>query len=297
MEFKDGVFYTRVGITQTIIQFNAQRPMNGCKGYWINGWSLNLGFNQKAEWREATLEELNALGDEHLPYSKYLQDMVIKDTVYTIKDLAEGRVTVINDGTPEDVYRVVSTAFPRDETHFDEFKRGYSNCKFFHQMINYLNEWTDAKTTSLPTQSVKVFIKEIEEPNIIREWLEANPNPAIHKQVEREAEQLMREFSTGATRNIDEDKLDFEGFLSPLALEEFAKYMHKNRLQADGKLRDSDNWQKGIPMKAYMKSLYRHFFDTWKRYRGLETPEDQITNLCGLMFNAQGMLHELLKAK
>ena len=107
----------------------------------------------------------------------------------------------------------------------------------------------------------------------------------------------MREFETGATRNKDEDKLDFEGFLSPLALEEFAKYMHKNRLQADGKLRDSDNWQKGIPTDAYMSSMWRHFFDTWKRHRGLETPEDQISNLCGLMFNVQGMLHELLKNK
>ena len=107
----------------------------------------------------------------------------------------------------------------------------------------------------------------------------------------------MREFETGATRNKDEDKLDFEGFLSPLALEEFAKYMHKNRLQADGKLRDSDNWQKGIPTDAYMSSMWRHFFDTWKRHRGLETPEDQISNLCGLMFNVQGMLHELLKTK
>lgn len=108
---------------------------------------------------------------------------------------------------------------------------------------------------------------------------------------------LIREFESGATRNLDEDKLDFEGFFCPLVFEEFAKYMHKNRLQVNGELRDSDNWQKGIPIRAYMKSLYRHFFDTWKNYRGYKTPEDQITNLCGLIFNAQGMLHELLKSK
>lgn len=107
----------------------------------------------------------------------------------------------------------------------------------------------------------------------------------------------MRQFSTGATRNTDDGKLDFEGFFSPLALEEFAKYMHKNRMQADGELRSGDNWQKGIPVEAYMKSMYRHFFDTWKKYRGLDTKEDQVSNLCGLMFNVQGMLHELLKNK
>lgn len=110
-------------------------------------------------------------------------------------------------------------------------------------------------------------------------------------------EPKMREFSTGATRNIDDNKLDFEGFISPLALEEFAKYMHEHRMQADGKLRDSDNWQKGIPQDQYMKSMWRHFFDTWKNHRGHETPEDQIKNLCGLMFNVQGYLHELLKQK
>jgi len=105
----------------------------------------------------------------------------------------------------------------------------------------------------------------------------------------------MRQFESGATRNLDENKLDFEGFLSPLVLERFAEYMHTHRLQADGKLRDSDNWQRGIPVDAYMKSMWRHFFDVWKGHRGLETPEDKITNLCALMFNVQGMLHELIK--
>jgi len=51
----------------------------------------------------------------------------------------------------------------------------------------------------------------------------------------------MRTFKTGATRNDDTGKLDFEGFLSPIALEKFAEYMHKNRIQADGNVRDSDN--------------------------------------------------------
>lgn len=70
----------------------------------------------------------------------------------------------------------------------------------------------------------------------------------------------IRTFDTGATRDTDEGKLDFEGFLSPLALERFAEYMNKHRQQSDGSLRDSDNWQKGIPVKQYMKSMWRHFF-------------------------------------
>ncbi len=105
----------------------------------------------------------------------------------------------------------------------------------------------------------------------------------------------IRTFDTGANRNSDEGKLDFEGFLSPTVLEAYAVYMNSNRKLENGNLRDSDNWQKGIPKDAYMKSMWRHFFDVWKDHRGLDTNEDEITNLCGLLFNVSGMLHEKLK--
>ena len=107
----------------------------------------------------------------------------------------------------------------------------------------------------------------------------------------------VREFDTGATRNVDASKFDYDGFLSPLALERFAEYMHANRTQADGTFRDSDNWQKGIPFDSYMKSMWRHFFDVWKWHRGLPAGEDIETALCALMFNVQGYLHEHLKRK
>lgn len=107
----------------------------------------------------------------------------------------------------------------------------------------------------------------------------------------------MREFDTGATRNVDETKLDYEGFLSPLAMKRFAEYMNANRKQADGKFRDSDNWQKGIPNDSYMKSAWRHFFAMWCNHRGVEADEDMETSCCALIFNVQGYLHELLKAK
>ena len=69
----------------------------------------------------------------------------------------------------------------------------------------------------------------------------------------------VRTFDTGATRDTDDGKLDYEGFISPLVLERFARYMHTHRLQPDGTLRDSDNWQKGIPRDQYIKSAWRHF--------------------------------------
>ncbi len=115
--------------------------------------------------------------------------------------------------------------------------------------------------------------------------------------------QSSREFSSGATRNSEEGKLDYEGFLSLLALARYAQYMHKHRHLEDGSLRDSDNWQKGIPLSAYMKSMWRHLIQVWCWHRlpdicvadeEKETLEDA---LCGMIFNAMGYLHEVEKEK
>ena len=112
----------------------------------------------------------------------------------------------------------------------------------------------------------------------------------------------VRTFASGATRSSDEGKLDYEGFLSPLVLRRFAEYMHKHQLQSDGNLRASDNWQKGIPFDAYMKSFLRHAFDAWLLHRA--SPRDKrLTDLhnmeellCAILFNVQGMLYEELRA-
>jgi hypothetical protein len=115
----------------------------------------------------------------------------------------------------------------------------------------------------------------------------------------------MRTFDTGATRSSDAGKLDYEGFLSPLVLERFARYMHLHRTQADGTLRGSDNWQHGIPQDQYMKSLMRHWMDAWQFHRGYDVmpPEDWRFDkdydledaLCGVLFNAMGYLFEEIK--
>ena len=105
----------------------------------------------------------------------------------------------------------------------------------------------------------------------------------------------MRKFATGTTRDTAEGKFDYEGFLSPWVLERFARYMHKHRKQADGQLRDSDNWQKGIPKDVYIKSIFRHFMDLWFGHRGDFSQEGTEEALCALMFNVQGYLFELLK--
>lgn len=108
---------------------------------------------------------------------------------------------------------------------------------------------------------------------------------------------MTRTFKTGAIRNGEEGKFDYEGALSPIVIERFAQYMNKHRFLEDGTLRDSDNWQKGVPLNSYMKSGWRHFHDWWKQHRGYESQEDIEDSLCALIFNAQGYLYELLKKK
>lgn len=112
---------------------------------------------------------------------------------------------------------------------------------------------------------------------------------------------VVRVFSTGANRDVDTGKLDYEGFLSPLALKSFAEYMHRNRYLRDGSIRDSDNWQKGIPLDVYMKSMFRHFFEVWTMHRNGYAaepgqPDPLETALDALFFNVQGYLHETKKA-
>jgi hypothetical protein len=113
----------------------------------------------------------------------------------------------------------------------------------------------------------------------------------------------VRQFDTGATRDSDDGKYDYEGFLSPIALERYGAFMHANRIQADGSRRDSDNWQKGIPTEQYLKSLIRHVFGLWTIRRGHPYSNekgqyvDVQDELCAIMFNAMGLLHELIKVE
>jgi hypothetical protein len=51
-------------------------------------------------------------------------------------------------------------------------------------------------------------------------------------------------------------------------------------------------------VEAYMKSMWRHFFDVWALHREhnhLAVEGDIVLALCALKFNVDGMLHEYTK--
>jgi hypothetical protein len=105
---------------------------------------------------------------------------------------------------------------------------------------------------------------------------------------------LIKVFESGATRS-PEPLEDPEGFLSPFVIDRFNTYMAKHRVQTDGEIRASDNWQKGMPKRRYMRSMWRHFLQVWREWRDPHGYLDDLEEaLCALMFNVQGMLLEVL---
>lgn len=110
----------------------------------------------------------------------------------------------------------------------------------------------------------------------------------------------IRTFESGATRDKADHKNDYEGFFSPLVIRAYGDYMQKHRVQADGSIRDSDNWQHGFGFPVLMKSMWRHFVDLWtihRGYRAFDFDGKEVffrDAICGIMFNVMGYFHELL---
>lgn len=115
-----------------------------------------------------------------------------------------------------------------------------------------------------------------------------------------------RQFETGATRDTDKGKLEYEGFISPLVDRRFAEYMHKCRTRnvPEGQtLRDPDNWQKGIPIDTYASSLVRHVVEFRLIHDGFEAFDEKGNKmdledvLCAIRFNVDGYLFETVKRR
>ena len=109
----------------------------------------------------------------------------------------------------------------------------------------------------------------------------------------------IRKFETGATRDLDDTKNHYEGYLSPLVIVAFGNYMTRHRKQADGSLRAPDNWQRGIPLESYVDSMLRHAVAVWLHHRGYGSTANESLDdaLAGVFFNTQGFWHETLKSR
>jgi len=128
-------------------------------------------------------------------------------------------------------------------------------------------------------------------------------DPPISTYKEEEME-TKRQFESGANRDTDAEKLDIEGFLHPIVLERYCEYLNKHRELPDGTIRESDNWQRGMPIKTYVKSALRHVLDVWCWHRGyplvdrkLGKPLEIEDVICAVIFNFMGLLLEVIRIR
>ena len=113
---------------------------------------------------------------------------------------------------------------------------------------------------------------------------------------------MVRTFDTGATRSEDAGRTMYPGYFSFLVMERFGEYMTRHRIQEDGSLRDPDNWKKGMPTNSYRDGLFRHHQHLQLRMDGFQPNDPKAEpgiedDLCAIIFNAQGLLHETLKQR
>jgi 5'(3')-deoxyribonucleotidase len=154
--------------------------------------------------------------------------------------------------------------------------------------------WNSAHDRQYKTSTLGI---EIAEAASACERLTSYPDPSISPTPPNAS---VRTFETGANRDLDDNKLDFEGFLSPLVIEEYGKYMHKNRRLKDGSIRASDNWQNHFGKQHYsvcIKSMWRHFHDLWMEHRGFKSREGVSDALMGIIFNVMAYADKFYKDK
>lgn len=102
----------------------------------------------------------------------------------------------------------------------------------------------------------------------------------------------IRNFKTGAKRDVDNGKPNFVESISWLAWGRFAKYMKMAAVKYG-----EGNWIKGIPLEEYEKSLMRHIHKYFSNKYNGDRQELDIDHLSAAMFNLQGIIHEEEKLK
>lgn len=115
---------------------------------------------------------------------------------------------------------------------------------------------------------------------------------ALEKSIEQANKGNVRHFDSGAIRDLDDEKEDYVECLSWSAMRRFGLYMKSKEKQYG-----PGNWKKGIPIKEYEKSLFRHVQKYFaNKYEGANI-EPETDHLAGIFFNLQGLIHEEEKLK
>lgn len=243
---KDGIFYTRLNILATILQYNS-KDTNKCSGYWEHKWLTNYwGFNDETDqWREATYEELEALGTEHRPYSKYL----LGDKKETFLTTLDGVAVNIDDN----VAWVIR--------HEDGYKFSYM-LRLCERHKALLERKRTVYFIFSTEDEAKEFVKQRNEIEFPKHTNLKQEQP-VYSQLVKEAKELRR-FKSGAVRSSDRGRLRPD-YISPYALEEIAQHFTEAAKEF-GSDDFATNYFKGVEPKDVKGSISRHYLDLQKAF-------------------------------
>lgn len=105
----------------------------------------------------------------------------------------------------------------------------------------------------------------------------------------------LRVSSTGATRDTSANKPEYHRYFNPKTFARFGQYMLEHQVDPRGNYRPGNNWQMGMPREWFVGSLLRHYVEVWERFENDTLDgKDGEDALCAIIFNAQGLLLELL---
>lgn len=294
-ELKDGVFYKLVDeqyYSKCILLYNFSKDFG--VGYWLGVWGKGYEIPPEEEVVEATLEELNALGDEHLPYSKYLQNnTVINTPEFKVGD----RVRVISGANMEGYDGRCGTI-----DNIDNISPLQPNIRVAFENGDIV--W--CYPTKDTVFNVEILEKEVKtNPNVgypihdmpyVGFGIDplANPNKGNYTTAEtvytiKEVEpKMIRRFTTGAVRSNSAGR-PRPDWVSPYAVEEISKVLVDNANDFGGA-----NYLLGIPELECLESLMRH---TGELQEALTITKDmevarKVARAVG--FNVVAMLHTMV---
>lgn len=219
---------------------------------------------------------------ENSTYS--IEIVKLKQMKYTIKDLAEGRCSLKNDGTLEELQLILDTAFKdfnQDVTHYnDEDTIAYQACEQDRDRpIEWIFMDRGEEEYTLPMQSCSVFLKEISG------WVNNKPDSKYNCPEKiccgdnscKTTVSGVREFETGSRRDDDSNK--------PLVnhLDAYLRLRFGYLLRQGANKYDKGNWRKLQPTETALECLHRHLakFEL-NLQNGVEQDED---HLSAVIFN------------
>lgn len=106
--------------------------------------------------------------------------------LYTIQDLKDGKVAVENDGTVEDLNKVLISAFPDDV--------GSSGLNLIYERVKE-GEWGGRADSSLPNQSVKDFLAQLSKEE--KTWPTQKTKDKLDK-IAEDAKAMLEKIAEGA---------------------------------------------------------------------------------------------------